>query len=217
MDEIGALIFFAAMIWSIIGGALSKKGKRGAPPPGRDPAPGRGDERHPAPYREAPVPGGEGGPAPAGSRGAAADDGRTESSAAVMVPDDLWEILTGERRAPAPAGVPEDVPGDARGTEPGERWSADAELRAAGDEAVSAESGSLEEVPRLEEPVVVSLETPPLPAERRHQVFHERLASATESARPARAARPPHAFGGRPSLRRAMVLREVLGPPKALE
>ncbi|HEX6937873.1 MAG TPA: hypothetical protein VF158_00565 [Longimicrobiales bacterium] len=223
MNDLESLFILAALVWSVLGGVLGKKGKRGAQAPRRPDRPGgHAPEPRPAPpstASRAPAQGDAAGdPAPARARGS--DD--ADRPAAEMIPDDLWEILTGERRAPAPERSPapasheraswESATWESTSAEPGPEWS-DVEARPSHGE----EAASLEQIPAEELPVVVSVETPPPPPEERHRAFHEKLASASPVRRPARRRALAMALGGRSELRRAMVLREVLGPPKGLE
>ncbi|MGH7477435.1 MAG: hypothetical protein ACRELD_14300, partial [Longimicrobiales bacterium] len=152
------------------------------------------------------------------------------ASAADMGPDDLWELLTGERRrrAPEPRPAPEPprrVPAKvalprAPEAEPEPSYNDVAidELQYDQDRRLArSEARSLEAITPPEYPEIVSLETEPLPAERRHTLFHERLdASALEVQR----ATPLTVHLGLDSardVRRAFVLREILGPPRALD
>jgi hypothetical protein len=149
-----------------------------------------------------------------------------------MIPEDLWEILTGQRRAPVPAPPPEpsweeeeDDDGARlfpRETPPPVVLAPSREDREAADlirrrsEAVAMRERGLQQY----RPKVLSLETEPLSAEARHTAFHakhEAQAPATVLQRGRQ--RGIGRFTGVESggLRRAIILREVLGPPKALE
>jgi hypothetical protein len=159
--------------------------------------------------------------------------------ASEMVPDDLWAILTGERRAPAPtrpgpadvdeaewAGAgsaaeedesdwisapPVEVGSD---RDPSTRWDLDDEveptppvsLEYQGPEAYSLESLDQE---------AVSLERPIPSPGARHRAFHARYDRPAVS-RPRPRSAIGRALGNRPSVRQAIVLSEVLGPPKGL-
>ncbi|HUE76335.1 MAG TPA: hypothetical protein VMM83_00210 [Longimicrobiales bacterium] len=154
-----------------------------------------------------------------------------EGPAADMIPADLWEVLTGERRPTGPA--PE---------EPVEEWVL-AEEPASIEEAtwVPPESdwgpsrwemeqrdlrdaetreANLPEPASLEEEVgqVVSLEVLPPPPDVRHRLFHEKYPTLdAEAAAPARGLPYDLRAGLRgPGLRRAILLNEILGPPKGL-
>lgn len=245
MDDLYSIVVLAFVAWSVLGGLLGKKkGGAQAPrerrpadgPAGPAPAP---DRDGPARYRD--VPAGDDFEPTAVQ---ASERGAMDRSAAAMIPDDLWEILTGERRPPAPEPAWEpDV------SEPGAPWDAEGEPAPhgtrpaaptpygvedagaphggwggspdAGAERPSrrraGEAESLETIPTVDYPVVVSLETPPPAPERRHRAFHEKLAATARQPRPDRRAAVPNGLRDRAALRRAVVLREVLGPPKALE
>lgn len=209
MDDFGSLLFLLFVLWPILAGILRRR--QGTQPPG----------------------GGRGGPR-AGQRPASAGRPRTEEepqtaapvSAADMIPDELWEILTGERRRPAPMGAP-------RLPVPAEEEEEEAPRRMAWEEEDQAEEedGTEEEwepvvparrAPRpavsLEvDPVIVSLEESVPSTEERHAAFHARVDAPARKGRPRRRRRLRLNLGDPDELRRMMVLREVLGPPKALE
>ncbi len=151
-------------------------------------------------------------------------------SAADMVPDDLWAILTGERRpgargpaAPSPwsgehePGTATSAPGESWGEEvagvptpmpPGERR--EDELAAPG-RGVRGEAISLEYMG----PEAISLETLPAPPEVRQAAFHARLHDGSHP----RLSRHPrgvlrHTLRQPAGLRRAVMLAEILGPPR---
>ncbi|HUG39024.1 MAG TPA: hypothetical protein VMM12_00980 [Longimicrobiales bacterium] len=150
-----------------------------------------------------------------------------EDSAADMIPPDFWEVLTGERpREAPPAGSgwePEgwEAPPDATVEAPPElgpaeswapaHWEVDDE-EGAGTRAERDAPASLEHIG----PEAISLEIPPPPPEVRRRLHHEKhdiapaLEAGGESAHALRAA-----LRG-PELRRAIVLAEILGPPKGL-
>jgi hypothetical protein len=143
---------------------------------------------------------------------------REESeSAATMVPEDLWAVLTGQplppRQQPRPLPAPE---------EESELESLEGEERIPREDTVEIrrrpfeESFTLEEAPRREYPVVVSMEEELPDARTRHAAFHQRFQPAPPLAAPrvTRAAR----YLQKPSdLRLAMIYKMILGPPKALE
>ena len=161
--------------------------------------------------------------------------GRSDDAAADMLPDDLWEILTGERRTPrAPAPVPEVEPEDIDERYPVEAYP---------DEALSLEEAALEQpsergwmsrlpddtavvvspeayerpLPVRDLPRVVSMEALEFDTEKRHDRFHQRL----ETLKPAAVVRRPapslYRFTSDEDVRRAIVMSEILGPPKGLE
>lgn len=149
-----------------------------------------------------------------------------------MIPEELWEILTGQRRAPVPAPPPEpdwaeeeDDDGARlfpRETPPPVVLAPSREDREAADlvrrrnEAVALRERGLAQY----RPKIVSLETEPLSSEARHTAFHakhEAQAPATVLQR-GRQRGIGRFTGVEPGgLRRAIILREILGPPKALE
>lgn len=160
-------------------------------------------------------------------------------SASDMVPDDLWAVLTGERREPrveeAPGSEPsgwdeEQSPawGEARRDEKrrwarqNAPWSIDDDQGAPPDQAATPVPESLEEygpeaysLERLDlEPE--SLEQPLPSAEARHRQFHE-LIDRPPRKRKARRSRVSRALREPASLRQALILNEVLGTPKGLD
>lgn len=125
-------------------------------------------------------------PQPAGSEERALD---------ISVPDDVWEILTGERPAPEEDAASMEGAGSA--------W----------------EEGLRRRPEEHPPPEVVSLETAPLPPELRHTGFHAKLDSTAPVLRRRSRGRVAVGLGlnGAKAARRAVVLREVLGPPRGLE
>ena len=208
--DIFELLFIAAFIlFPVIEGILRQRKKGKGPGPGADRSPGAGG---PEPREE---------------------EVRTASD---MVPDDLWELMTGERRQPGgePAGGVEGEPeapwstageagasaeaGSGTATEP-ESWEPEPWMD---DSAASREPESLE----YEGPEAYTLETPapaPPPVERRvptaearHRAFHAFIDEPQPSGRGRRSplVQALHSPGG---LRQAVLLKEVLGTPKGLE
>ncbi|MGK7310887.1 MAG: hypothetical protein ACN0LA_01485 [Candidatus Longimicrobiales bacterium M2_2A_002] len=176
-------------------------------------------------------PGAEQGPESAGSE-AREEEVRAASD---MVPDDLWELMTGERRQPGSEPVGEAEPeapwstagkagtgAGAAGTasEPAsepDAWEPEPWMDQT---ASSPEPESLE----YEGPEAYSLETPaPAPVERRvpsaearHRAFHGFIDEPRPSRRRRRSSlgKALHRPEG---LRQAVLLKEVLGKPKGLE
>ncbi len=167
-----------------------------------------------------------------------ADTGReSREPASEMLPDDLWELMTGERRTPRS----EESAGREGAAEPEEApWSVDPESSptvteaeietetedwrsepwVVDEEANAREPASLE----YEGPEAYSLETPaPEPIERkvptaaaRHRAFHELVDRPKR--RPARKLSPlMRALRSPDGLRQAVLLKEILGPPKGLQ
>ena len=207
-DFIGAILIFIVFVLGPILEQMRKKGQRrppGPPPPQqRRPLPRQPESaRIPQPSREAP------------SRVATPEPvaTRTEDvSAAEMLPDELWEILTGQPKPrPAPPPPAPDVE---------DEETADEELITAEDVNIETrrtrfeEAVSVEAPPPREYPVVVSMEDVPDPR-KRHAAFHEKI-QQTSLAAPAAIAGPRY-FSTPADLRRAIIMQVVLGPPKALE
>ncbi len=152
---------------------------------------------------------------------------RSEESAATMVPDDLWEILTGQARPPVlttPPEAPERKPHWDVVYDP-EAEAEDVEPETAGREDVNVEvrrarveAQSLETLERHPEPVIISLEENLPTAAQRHAAFHEKVA-ASRLRDPVAAPRwkPLLVPGDIKELRRAFLLKEILGKPKGLE
>ncbi|HKJ93492.1 MAG TPA: hypothetical protein VJ957_10000 [Longimicrobiales bacterium] len=193
--------------------------------------------------------GGAGAGTPAGT---AMRTGRGEpESATDLVPDDLWELLTGERRQRTQDPVPtrewdapvQDVPASSSRAESGPvaepasepEWEPIPEP--APYEPVSEREEEIDQPWRLSDerparapkpapfpeaasralPEAYSLEQPALPGDVRDRMFHEELAHLSPPARAHRRGRLRYGLGHTDALRRAFILKEVLGPPKALE
>lgn len=206
MDELYVLVVLATILWSAIGGLFGKK-KPQQPSPGRqsDPLPGmEGAPRYPE-WDEV----GRPEPISADERARGSGD---DASAAEMIPDELWQILTGERRAPVLVPYPSQYD-EIGGDDESEDYD---DVAAYGDGGghVRTEGESLASPMRSEPSVAVSLQIPSPPERRREFVHEKRTATASVVARSPGTARPATRMQ---ALRRAMVLREVLGPPKALE
>src|SRR5688572_62219 len=205
-DFIGAILVFIVFVLGPILEQMRKKGQRRPPGPPpqqqRRPLPRPPESaRIPQQSREAP------------SRVATAEpvEARpTEVSAAEMLPDELWEILTGQPkpRPQAPRPPAPDVE---------DEETADEELVAAEDVNVETrrtrfeEAVSIEAPPPRDYPVVVSMEEVPDPR-KRHEAFHEKILQ-TSIAPPARIASARY-FSTPADLRRAIIMQVVLGPPK---
>jgi hypothetical protein len=142
-----------------------------------------------------------------------------EDDAAAMVPDDLWEILTGERRVPR-APFPQPVPLPAP-VEDDETYSLESE--SAGDVIVddidmrATRDSYTRALPQRAVPQVVSLEELEISDTKRHDRFHERLAELGAAAPPRAAARQAFRFASTEDVRRGIISAEVLGPPKGLQ
>lgn len=225
------LLIIVAMIISTINEVATKR-RQGQQGPGAPPHPGRRP--------------------PTGERAGAEGDGeargedplrvrmprttsRAEEGAHVLIPDDLWAILTGEERpstrAPEPVSqepVDPEEPGPDWEWAAEEDWSPRPEVL-----AETEEDGGLEPEPqevrgweerplevrpipvRDREPEIVSLEDSIPSVEERHEAFHRFIDASYDDVGRA-AVRAPDAARRR-SLRRAIIIKEVLGPPKGLE
>lgn len=156
-----------------------------------------------------------------------------QRTAEEVLPDDLWEILTGERRKPArpePEQHEDDTPQYDEAEVGRDPYAHDHEREEESQwEDVSAEGPDRWEPEPEPIPVPVPL---PRPVRLPDPARAARTALPTPS--PHRSGRGPRVHAGRPAggsrrlnialnldsrdeLRRAMILREVLGPPKALE
>jgi hypothetical protein len=154
-----------------------------------------------------------------------------DDAAAEMLPDDLWEILTGERRRPQrppPQRAPDPVLEEGFSLE--ESYSLEEEesleVQPSG-EWTSAPPEPVEVVPSSEpyirpnplRPVakVVSLEEIDFDYEQRHDEFHDKLDSLGGPARVKRPAPSTYRFRNDEDLRRSIVMAEILGTPRGLE
>lgn len=153
---------------------------------------------------------------------------RTEENAAAMVPDDLWEILTGQKRSPGPTTPPPspeerkplgwDVVFDAEEDEEAETGVEatvrdDLELQT---RRTRGEARSLETLERHTQPVVVSLEENLPTTAQRHAAFHKKISEPAIVVEQPRRKRLLD-FSDRAEVQRAFLLQEVLGKPKGLE
>jgi hypothetical protein len=140
-------------------------------------------------------------------------------AAAAMLPDDLWEILTGERRAPR-------LPEPREEYDPAGEDEAESLETATPDSWIEAQSShTADSVPVLWErpevqraaPEVVSLEKLEIDDRKRHVQFHRRLDEMSAPERVRRPAANIYSITSEEDLRRAIILAEILGPPKGLE
>ena len=151
-----------------------------------------------------------------------------EENAAGMVPDDLWEILTGQKRPPVLTTPQPTPPVEARKQPWDVVYDPDEEEEEADEEAgfvedinvevrrARVEAQSLETLERHPAPVIISLEDNIPTAAQRHQAFHKKIVVAVPEVEK-RARRPRISFSSRSELQRAFLLQEVLGKPKGLE
>ena len=249
MDDLGSLLFLAFVLWSVLRAVLGGSGTQAPPrrgaPPRTEPRP-EGLPPHGGPAESRPETG------PSGTASPVERETAASASAADMIPDELWEILTGERRRPVVVRAPEaeEEPSPVRAHVPdlepdyepeyqpefgreydeGDFGSELAAEEVAGPEPEPAPVTVREERPievlepagraaSLEaESAIVSLEASLPSAAERHAAFHARIAKAPAQAERGRvASRIPLRLGDRSELRRALILSEILGPPKALE
>ncbi len=141
-------------------------------------------------------------------------------SAAEMLPDDLWELMTGERRSSG--GEQAESGGSPWSVDPGVATeTAEAEDRAGEPWVMDDEAQPAAEYTG---PEAYSLETPaPAPVERkvptaaaRHRAFHEMI-ERKPPAHKRRLSPLMTALRNPDGLRQAVLLKEILGPPKGLE
>jgi hypothetical protein len=247
------VLFFIFFVLPILERVLKGSGKQ-EPPPDQRSRPRRDEEIGSGGLQTRR--GGQGSgvdPAQAGQRGPfdgtsphqpAADEA---SDASDMIPDDLWEILTGERRQRPAQGPPVPAPeaglpygsGHEEQEEPGwysyedepevspapaagsDRWHTghSAEGRRVESAREDHERGvhSADRAPVHEAPPLHVFDVASVPTDRaRHAAFHRRF-DEVKSEPPAR--RPERLFHlrSRDELRRAIIMKEILGRPKGLE
>ncbi len=205
-DYIGAIIVFVIFVLGPLLEQIKKK-RQGPPtqrPPQQRPLPrpfesSRLPEATRAQPARAPV------PVAAGQRTA-------ETTAADMLPDDLWEILTGQpkpRPMPPRAPEPEFEDEETQDEEIGVAEDAIETRRSRFEEALPIEAP-----PPREIPVVVSMEEMPDPR-KRHAAFHNKI--HLDVGVKIQRLTGPRYFSTPADLRRAMIMHVVLSPPKALE
>jgi hypothetical protein len=154
---------------------------------------------------------------------------RTEESAATMVPDDLWEILTGQKR-PSVLTTPQQLPEERQkphwdvvyDPEENEEDEADEESLVREDVEVETrrtrvEAQSLETYDRHPQPVIISLEENIPTGAQRHASFHQKILAQKPVEIAAQPESPLLGLRNRAELRRAFLMQQVLGPPKGLE
>lgn len=231
--EILFVLFF--FVLPLLQGLFSKNRKKKPGQPGESgrlprEAPSRGPEGRQGP-REQPWEAAEG----EGARSQSpASTG--QGPASDMVPDDLWELLTGERRragtSSGTATEPEGVTVDEQ-----DRWSAEPSwspepleteidraeerpLEAAGLDELDTETDLGPEEPVSLEyvgPEAYSLEGPPPPPEVRHRQFHEMIDRTAPRRQPVSRQRPLlRTLHDPQGVRDAVLIAEILGPPKGL-
>lgn len=155
-----------------------------------------------------------------------------DDPAAEMLPDDLWEILTGERRPPQrptqqrppeeATPIEETLSLEAESLEeegslevqPSGRWTSTPPVPV---EVTLPPEPYIRPNPLRPAPKVVSLEELTFDPEQRHDEFHDRLDSLSGPARVKRQAPSTYRFRNDEDLRRAIVMAEILGTPRGLE
>lgn len=211
MDDLLGFIIFAVIF--IVGPLLEQLRKKQQPPQQRPPV------RVPQAPQQQPLP-----------RSTTEEvSAKPRESAAVMVPDDLWQVLTGEARpAPVPAPKPasKQRPWDVVYIPPEETEdeeetfveNVNVELERTTREAVRREHAQRHkpvEAQSLEvtQANIISLETPVPSSRARHRAFHEKI----DKKPVAKAAYKPLFFGTVEELRRGFIMQEILGKPRGLE
>lgn len=215
MDDLFPLLLFLIFILAPLIEQLRKKGQRPPPPP---------PTRRPLPQP------------PQRSETEEVSSKRAEP-ASTMIPDELWQILTGEQRVPELPQPQPPQPQPQQPTPAKPSWDVsyvppeaaeDEETRVAQTlnaqiERMRREELALQQSRRrpaaisLEQaPVIVSLEKEPLPQEPRHTAFHDKMVKQQQPAA-ARRRKSYLALDSRAELQRAFVLQEVLGKPRGLE
>jgi hypothetical protein len=220
-------LFIIMLVVARIIGAITKAGKQPGQRPGQQPGvpPQQPQQRLPDTSRSQ-------APQPAQQPRQAPQPYSAENPATEMIPAELWELLTGQKR-PAPAQTPPPAPKPVSARidleEDEESVTADEERvapRRVRDEGAEVElvlrrqrAGLEKRVERRPEPAIVSLETEPLAEPVRHKKYHEKMAVATvaERVNTKFAASVRLNLATPNDLRRAVVLQEILGKPKALE
>jgi hypothetical protein len=213
-DPILIILFFVFIVLPLIERAMKKR---------QPPQPPEQQQPRPLPH-----------PEERAARERAGLPGRAErpESAADMVPDDLWEILTGERRPGAP--LPQPRPQEHAPPEPergADEWFShiEPESEDIGEEEFYTDAIGLdaeeewERLGRERQRAVHSVEhaAPHVPLTARERATRMRVLSAEAERGPIRV-RPGPMLGRlrlreRDELRRALVLKEILGRPKGLE
>lgn len=227
MDEFFWIIVFILFIVAPMLERVMKGGTR-PPPGGQLPRrPGQQQQRMPPGQR----------PRLPDAAGAGSPQERTSTTAADVLPPELWELLTGQK-PPARTSPPIPPPEESSWDEEGDRDELEATRTAqslpapvSNDEdrqvadLLRRRDREARQVQRYERvlPQVVSMERAPLSAAARHKQFHERLdrlkpAPAMQAPEPARSiVGDILRDGSSTDIRRAMIMQEILGTPKSLE
>lgn len=155
----------------------------------------------------------------------------TADAAAEMIPDELWQILTGQPKPRRPSPPPLPVPYDETGPDeelvatayPDEEAEYERRRRAEQQErerearelrerrARGRDANMADKAPRT-----ISLERPLPSPEQRHAAFHRKVDAPIVVAKPRRPSSREWLFSD-DDMKRAIVLQEVLGTPKGLQ
>jgi hypothetical protein len=221
MDDLFPIIMFIIFFLAPLIEGLKRKNKekQGPPPEQRRPLPRTQQQRLPPQHRQHPTP---------SRMEEVSAKPREEETAADMVPDDLWEILTGQKRPPV-LTTPQPLPPQPKQANRDVAYDLEEDEEAA--TAVEAvvrdqaavqtrrargEAKSLETLERHAQPVVVSLEENLPTGAQRHAAFHKKIATpAVVLTQPER--KRLLDFSDRAEVQRAFLLHEILGKPKGLE
>jgi hypothetical protein len=144
-----------------------------------------------------------------------------------MLPDELWELLTGQKRpTPAPPQPEEPVTAvlvddEERKPAPDEEAELDRYLQThrrdvQGEITATLDARRDAALDRLKQIRVPDERVPPSDAVR-HREFHKKIDTVKAPPRPRRSAAARLGLADPATLRRAFVLGELLGPPRALE
>lgn len=219
-----ALIFFFIVLPLIEGLARRKK-----PPPTGGPGQSRPPQGRPGQTHRRPAEV----ESPRGVEAGAG--GESGASAADMVPEDLWAVLTGERPSAGTTTAEQEPAGEEEEwwvSEPSPEWD-EVGTDEIGGQWEEAEIGAEEEdvvltgyrpEPLSQEyygPEAYSLEGPPPLPEKRHTRFHDRIdalkAADRQRALPVERTALGRALRSPSGLRQAVLMKEILGAPKGLE
>lgn len=216
MDDLFPLLLFLIFVLGPILEGLKRKNKQPPPPP-----PQRRRMPQPPQQREVPA---------EPSRTEEISSRRNEESAATMVPNDLWEILTGQKPLPPVPTTPKPPAPVATKRQPWDVvFDPDEEDEESGPEAAPVEqvnvetrrergaAQSLETLERHPVPVVVSLEDNIPTTRQRHEAFHRKVAAPLPAPKAKVPRRPVLNLKNRSELQRAILMQEILGKPKGLE
>jgi hypothetical protein len=148
-----------------------------------------------------------------------AGGGREARDSTDLIPADLWEILTGQRRIEPEPSAPPPV-ATAPAPVPYRRPAGPPVVHDAEDDAAAELLQRRDRDWRVQHapPAAVSLETEPLPGVARDAAFHKRRSLLSGPATVQRDRGPMNLhLDGQVALRRAMILQEVLGRPRGLD